>query len=203
MSGIGSLLLGMGNPAPPTVPLAWSSGVITSTHTTGTQHPSLVNVYYRRRLILFSYDWEEIQAATGKLESDIHGLRFSVNQEPASGYQPLPSYAVGMKEGSVGFNNDPGHTGYTVVSSQQSQSFTSGQWKEIMFDAPFSWGGDDLAFAFAWGQCPAGYDASGQMQAGAGTLYHSRSDNAGAFVINTDDTTRTTADKRPVMQLYI
>lgn len=176
---------------------AWTGDIIAFTGNNGSQSPSMVNNWYRRAIIMWVYTAAELQAAFGQVSTTIRGLRLSVVQQPT--YQPYPNYAIGMKNGT--FVGNPGSTGYTVVKSQSSESFTTGTIKTFTFDTPFAWTGGDLAIVAAWGQSPTNYSASGIQPMGAGTSYYSWTDSAGVYVINTDSA-NSTVTQRPVVQLF-
>ena len=176
---------------------AWTGNIIAQTGTSTTTTPGIINNYYRRYIVAFTYTSAELQAAFGKSSATISALRFTVSNAPT--YQPYPSYAIGMKQGTFGSAN-PGSTGFTIVRSQASESFSVGT-KTINFTTNFSWTGSDIAFVFAWGQCPTNYSTSGTTPIGSGNSYFNRTDAAGTYVINTD-TFPTSQTNRPVMQLY-
>lgn len=176
----------------------WSPNIITQTSQNGTTSPNIINIYYRRTIMMWVYSAAELQSATGKTSGTIKGLRFYVIGQPA--YQPLPEYAIGMKNGSFG-TSAPGNTGYTVVKSPSSESFTTSTTKEFVL-TDFSWTGQDLAIIFAWGQCPTGYSASGIVGTGAGSMWYTWQDGPGSYVINTDDPINLMT-YRPVVQLYL
>jgi hypothetical protein len=112
----------------------------------------------------------------------------------------LPDYAVGIKNGT--FSGDPGYTGYTIVFGPSAENFYANSEKFIGFGSnTFVWTGGDLAFAFAWGQCPEDYDESGVTPIGSGTMYFDQSDSSGAYTINSDST-GDYMNYRPVIELY-
>ena len=183
---------------------AWTPDLIstTSSSPSGTLK-SFLNIYYRRTIIAAVYLDTELQAAFGKSSATISGMRFDVVEQPL--YQPLPDYAIGMKENAAGnwtTATDPGDTGYTIVKSQASESFTTGSKKEFTFTTNFNWTGGDLAIVCAWGQCPTNYNASGKMPYGAGNVQYRHADQSGTYVINTDTMGSTLVNVRPVIQLY-
>jgi hypothetical protein len=176
----------------------WTSNIITQTGTNGTTSTNICNIYYRRSIMMWVYTASEMQAAFGKSSATISGLRFFVNGQPQ--YQPLPDYAIGMKNGT--FTGSPGGAGYTVVKNPSNERFTTNQNKVFdPLDTTFNWTGGDLAIIFAWGQCPVTYSATGQSGIGSGTMYYSWTDGAGAYVINVTTPT-STRSWRPVVQLY-
>jgi hypothetical protein len=178
---------------------AWTQNIITQTTTNTTTQANICNVYYRRHIMMWVYTSAELQSAFGRSSASISGLRFFVTQQPL--YQPFPNYAIGMKNGSFG-SSSPGNTGYTIVKSSSSESFTTNATKTFdPLTTPFNWTGGDLAIIFAWGQSPTNYDQSGQSGVGSGTMWYALSDASGAYVINTDNPT-TTISYRPVVQLY-
>jgi len=182
---------------------AWSLNVVTATSTGGTQTPGPCNIYFRRSIMAFTYTSAELSAAFGKNSATITGLRFFVVGQPL--YQPLGSYAIGMKLVSTDAVTNPGSTGYTIVKTASGESFTSNTNK--VFDpltTSFTWtSGNNLAIAFAWAQSPTTWNASGQCYVNSsGSLFYTWTDNAGTYVINTDSITTTAGGSRPVMQLY-
>lgn len=149
--------------------------------------------------MMWVYSSAEMVAAFGKSSASITGLRFNVTQQPL--YQPLPSYAIGMKNGSFG-GSSPGHTGYTVVKTAGSESFTTSTVKTFnSLNTTFNWTGGDLAIIFAWGQSPTNWSATGQSPIGSGTMWRTWTDSAGTYTINTNNPT-TTVSYRPVIQLF-
>lgn len=147
---------------------------------------------------MWVYTASELQNALGKSSGTIDGLRFLVEEQPAN--QPLPDYAIGMKNGSFG-SSSPGNTGYTVVKNPSPESFVTGENKVFQpFDTSFVWTGGDIDIIFAWDQCPSNYNASG-ISPIAGTMWYSWSDATGSYTINSDNPT-STRGWRPVVELY-
>jgi len=182
---------------PPTVEDAWSTDLIATTGTSGSQDASPVNIYYRRTVFTTTYSSEEIALATGKTEATIVGLRFDVTEEPLN--QPLPDYAIGMKRVSGGASADNSGGGFTVVKASANESFTTGTTKEFIFDTPIVWvAGYNIAVSWAWGQVQPDYDASGRLPIGNGSSNYALSDSAGAYTVN--DPADTTGSYRPVIQ---
>jgi hypothetical protein len=173
--------------------------IIASTGSNGNNNANINNIYYRRSIIHFVYTAAEIQAATAGTSGTISRLRFYVTQEPL--YQPLPNYAIGIKSGT--FSGNPGASGYTVVYSPSSQSFSINAYSYFNFTSgqTINWTGTDLAFAFAWGQSPTNWNGSGKTRIGSGTMYYSRSDSSGQYTINSNSS-GSTASYRPVLELY-
>ena len=163
--------------------VAWSNPIIATVGSASGTNAGVISNYYRRHIVSFSYTQAEMQAILGTSNVQLYGLRFFVTSVPT--YQPYPTYAVGMKNGSFS-GAYPGTTGWTIVSDQQTQSFTSG-YKEILFPTPFLWtASSDLAIVTAWGQCPSSYSNSGTTRIGAGNLYYGRTDGFGTYTINVD-----------------
>jgi hypothetical protein len=183
-----------------TIPPGWSSDIITFTGVNGTQQPGIINNYFRRYILAWTYSASEISAASGgRTTGTITGLRFFVAQQPTN--QPFPSYAIGFKNGTFLANSNPGSTGYTIVKSASNESFTTNTTKTFNFSPSFSWSGGDLAITIAWGQSPTGFTSTGQSRIGSGTLHFSRSDQTGSFVINNDSASSAEINARPVVQL--
>jgi hypothetical protein len=181
-------------------PAGWSNDIITFTGSNGTQSPGVVNNYFRRSILAWTYSASEISAATeGRTSGIITGLRFFVTQQPT--YQPYPSYAIGLKNGTFAADTNPGSTGYSIVKPASSESFTTNTTKTFNFSSSFTWSGGDLAITIAWGQSPTNFSSTGQSRIGTGTLYSVRSDTAGTYVINTDSASNAASNLRPVVQL--
>ena len=182
-----------------TVSGGWTEDIITPTGINGNTSTNICNIYFRRSIMMWVYSASELQAAFGKNSADISGLRFFVNTQPL--YQPIPNYAIGMKNGSFG-STSPGGTGYTIVKNPSDENFTSSTTKEFdPFDTTFTWNGNDLAIIFAWGQVQPTWNSSGNSPIGAGTMWFQWTDAAGTYVINSTTPTSTRA-WRPVVQLY-
>jgi len=181
----------------------WTGNVVSVTSTSGNTIVSLVNNYYRRYILSFVYTSAELAAAFGKNTASISGLRFLVATQPTN--QPYPNYAIGMKLVSTGITTNPTNTGYTIVKSASSESFTTNTTKQFFpFSSTFNWtSGNNLAIIVAWGQSPTNYSSTGRMSFNSsGSIFYSRSDSTGSFVINTDTPTLTLTSSRPVVQLY-
>jgi hypothetical protein len=181
----------------------WSGNLIAQTNTTqGNTSANICNIYWRRRVFVATYSAAEVSAAFGGMTSGtISKMRFSVTGQPT--YQPLPSYAIGMKNTTNSpTTNNSGSAGgtFTTVKSQASESFTTGAVKTFDFTTPFAWNGQNLAISWAWGQCPTGYSSTGENPIGAGTSYHAYSDETGTYLVT--ESAGTSASYRPVIQLY-
>jgi hypothetical protein len=182
--------------------VTWTNPVIISNGFNATTAAGIVNNYYRRYIVMFSYSVEEMQALLGTSNVTIYGLRYFVNSAPT--YQPYPNHAVGMKNGSLGITTNPGSGGYSIVSLPKSESFTASSYKEIIFDTPFVWvASGGLSIAVAWGQSPSNYSSTGTSRAGNGTIFYNRTDAAGAYSINTDTAGQVLANNRPVVEFKI
>lgn len=177
----------------------WTPDIITATGTNSSTQPNICNIYYRRLIMYWVYTASEVSAAFGgATTANISRMRFDVTEEPL--YQPLPDYAIGMKQGSFSVSTNPGNTGYTIVKNQNDENFPVGT-KTFLFDTPFNWTGQDLVIAIAYGQVQPTWNSSGQSAIGSGTSYWDRSDSAGTYVINTDSA-NSSNNFRPVVQLY-
>jgi hypothetical protein len=184
---------------PRAIPPGWSSDLIATTGSNGTQQAGIVNNYFRRYILAWTYSADEIFTATGgRTSGTITGMRFFVTQQPTN--QPYPNYAVGLKNGTFIANSDPGGFGYTIVKAASSESFSSNTTKTFTFGTNFSWSGQDLAVTVAWGQSPTNFSSTGQSRIGLGTVYVSRTDSAGSFVINSSVASAPETNARPVVQ---
>lgn len=181
-----------------TVPTSTITGTITNTSM------GLCNIYWMRSFLMWTISSSEIVTRTGKTSGTISRLRFYVSTS-APLYQPLPSYAIGMKLVTTDINTSPGNTGYTIVKSASSESFTANTYKEFIFTSSFSWNSSfNLAIQVAWGQCPTTYNNSGQnYYTSTGTLFGTRTDSAGTYSINGADGMSSQGNIRPIVELYI
>jgi hypothetical protein len=182
--------------------VTWTNPVIITTGSNAATAAGIVNNYYRRYIVMFSYSVEEMQALLGTSNVTIYGLRYFVNSAPTN--QPYPNYAVGMKNGSLGISTNPGSGGYNIVSLPKSESFTASSYKEIIFDNPFVWvASGGLSIAVAWGQSPTNYSSTGTSRVSGGTIFYNRTDAGGAYSINTDTAGQVLAGNRPVVEFKI
>jgi len=197
-------------PPPPPPPPGGSSFrnpvPVTSGSSNSASSPGICNIYYRRHIVAWVVTSSELSINLGLSSASIRGLRWYITGSPL--YQPLPSYAIGMKNLSSGFgvSNNPGNTGYTIVKSASNESFTASSYKEFYWTStPFNWTGGDLAIVVAWGQCPTNWNGSGQnvIANTSGSLFFAVTDSAGAFTINTDSFPNTATSNRPSTQFYI
>lgn len=182
----------------------WFTPVTSTVVTTGTDATTCC-IWYRRMHLRWCYHQSEIRSMLGGPHPSAVFTRigFDVVEQPIN--QPLPNYAIGLKNLTTSFTSysDPGLTGYTIVQSPGSQSFTAGTFKD--FDtANFTWTGGSLAIMFAWSQCPTGYSQTGKTyKATGGTTYRYWTDSAGTYSINTaaPDGTSGTHSYRPVIKI--
>lgn len=176
---------------------------VNSTTVSASTNPGPCNIYYQRSIICWTITASEIQTASGLTSGNISRMRFYVPTS-APYYQPLPSYAIGMKLTTNGISTAPTNNGFTIVKNASSESFTANTYKEFIFNTTFSWNNSwNLAIVCAWGQCPTTYNASGQhYYTNTGNLYYSLTDSAGTYTINTDNFGSSLTNHRPVVELY-
>ncbi|MFZ9326842.1 MAG: hypothetical protein ACO24H_05215 [Polynucleobacter sp.] len=200
--------------ATPSLSPILGADILTTTHTSPNDRPSLINIYFRRRLVSSTYTAAEVSTACGSNSTaTIYGIQFYVTTAPQ--YQPLPDYAIGLKNTTGGTldNNTGSNNGtFTTVKAAGDQSFTSGTNKTIMFDTPFEWTGGNLAFVWCWGQCPTDYSLTGRMPINMVNelsltdprIYFLETDDAGSYTV-TDTVTPNNDDEwwayRPVFKL--
>lgn len=156
-----------------------------------------INIWFRRSVYKTIYQAGELGVPLS--EGQVLGLRINVTNEPV--YEPLPNYAIGLKNTLGGRDANPGATGFTVVYGPVNQSFSLGV-NEFIFDTPFSWDGSNLAVAWAWGQVSPTYDQSGIVDiVNSGTSFGSRTDGTGTYTVN--DSASQSNPYRPVIELLI
>ena len=183
--------------------VTWTNPVITTTGSNTGSNAGVINNYYRRHIVSFAYTQLEMQALLGTSDVTLYGLRFFVTGAPT--YQPYPNYAVGVKNGAFTLTISPGNTGYTIVSPQQSQSFTGSTYKEILFPTPFVWSASGgLAITMAWGQVPTNYSSTGTTRiSSSGNIFFTRTDGTGAYIINVDSAGTALPNNRPVLEFKL
>jgi hypothetical protein len=175
----------------------WTSDIVTSNGTSSASGPGLCNSWYQRGMMMWYYTAAELSTKFGKSSATITKMRFSVTQQP--GAQPFPAYAVGMKNGT--FTSVPTNTGFTIVKSAASETFTTGTYKEFTFTTPFDWTGGDLAIICAWGQISTYSQSGTQPTSNIRSSAILRTDSVGTYTINVDVSNSTVATI-PVVQLY-
>ena len=181
----------------------WTGDVVAVSSTAGGTTPGPCNIYFRRSILSFTYTSAELSTAFGKNSATIRGLRFYVVTNPI--YQPLGSYAIGMKLVSTDPVTNPGYNGYTIVKNQSSESFTGSSNKVFQpLTTSFTWtSGNNLAITFAWAQSPTSWSSNGTCYINnGGYIFYSWVDSAGVYTINSDTPASAVANSRPVMQLY-
>lgn len=182
-----------------TTAAAWYSLTSYTGEQNGTTSAGLINQWYRRSVVKFVYSAAEITAATGKSSGTIQQIRFYITG--AATNNPFPNYTIGMKNVTTGISTDPGTSGWSTVSASQDRTFnTTGYYTVDIAD--FSWNGNNLAFAMAWGA--VAYTQSGQTRtySGAGALFYAQTDSDGTYLI-TDSISSTSSTLRPVIEIYI
>jgi hypothetical protein len=182
----------------------WGSLMPPVTGTSGTTGVAPCNIYYRRHCIVGTYTSSEIEASIGGTSATFSKLRFYVAQQPTN--QPLPNYAIGMKYTSLeqASNSSASRGGalFTTVFPQTSTSFATGTYEEFTFSTTFAWtSGNNVAIAFAWGQCPTNYSSTGKNQIGTGTVYQAQTDDAGTYLVT--DSCPSSVRYRTSIQLYV
>jgi len=164
-----------------------SEDIIPVTRISGTTEVSLVNNYWRRYQIVWSYSSLEIHSALlYASRAIITGMRFMVRQQPLN--QPYPDYAIGIKlhtlavETNISGNVIGGE--WSMVKSPSSESFTTNEAKIFNFTQPITWViGNNIGLVCAWGQCPVNYSDTGTMDIGDGRCYFTSTDESGLFTI--------------------
>lgn len=173
----------------------WTGDIIPATSTSSTGGPGIFNVWYGRSIISWGYSASELSAAFGKTSATISKMRVYVTNSPT--VQPIPSYAIGMKVANGNISS-----GFTIVKTASSESFTGATYKEFVFTTPFNWNNTDIVIIVAWGH-QGGYAQTGTHPIGSGNMYYTRTDNTGQYVINTDtNLSNILTSYRPVVQLY-
>jgi len=164
-------------------PSGWIA-VTNSTSVNGTTSAGIVNVYYRRHVIKFTYSKNLMTAAGITSGSVIKKLRIYVTNAISSTYQPFPNYSISLKNSTSGASSNPGTSGWSQVKGRHSFSATSTGWKE--FDiSDFTYTGNTLCFSFSWGQIPYSYTSDGQSyvfsDSGDAYAWSSKTDSSGYY----------------------
>lgn len=122
-----------------------------------------VNNYYRRELIKVIYtddEWTNSGWGSGNDGDDIYELTLNVTNVPT--YSPYPNYRIYMQNTTSAADVDI-TTGWTLVYTSASQSFTLGE-NSFILDTHFRRSpGYGLAICWAWDQCPTNWSVSGTV----------------------------------------
>ena len=165
-------------------PTGWIA-VTTSTSVNGSSRPGIVNAYWRRHVIKFTYSANLMSAAGITSGSVIKKLRIYVTNGVSSSYQPFPSYSISLKNSTSNASSNPGTSGWSQVKGNHNFYATgNNRWYE--FDiSDFAYTGNTLCFSFSWGQIPGGYTSDGQSyifsDSGDAYAWFDKTDNSGTF----------------------
>lgn len=203
-SGTYTMTDGANTPSPGTY------AIFSGTGTNSTSAANIMNAYYRRYLIGFTYTAAELQASSSNFQNGatISGLSFYITNPVSTSYSPYPNYAVALCHVPNGANNtnpslSNNRTNFTTVKAQHNIVFTSSGTKTITFDNNFSYNGTDgLGLIFAWGQIPTGYSTDGQSYIeSTGNAFYSRTDSTGTY--NVSSSASSALSYRPRVDLIV
>ena len=166
--------------------------------------PGPANNYYRRYKICAIYTQNLFINAGWEGIIRITKLSFFVLSTPT--YQPYPDYWIGLTNTFAGDGADL--TSFESTQYIGSQSFTGGGGggteNIITLPIPFVYYaayGYNLGVAFAWGQCPTNWSATGNTLASIpGSLRYAASDAAGSYSLS--DPAPTSQVGRPILRFY-
>lgn len=176
---------------------------------TNSYTPGLVNTYYRRAIIGFTYTASELTNFGLSSNDVITKLRWYVTQTPLQNRTPLPNYAIRMSHFASATNTTNPTvvltgTNHTTVKNQHNyDAYSPGTGlHEMTLDNSFTWNGTDgIGFVFAWGQCPTNWNSSGRTRiVTTGRLYYAWSDASGTYSVS--DTTNLQQNYRPAIDLF-
>jgi len=173
--------------------------------------PGLVNTYYRRAVLAFTYTSSELTNFGLSSNDVITKLRWNVTQTPLQNRMPFPNYAIRMMHIASGTNlTNPTSLGglsssnVTDVKAQHNyDAYSPGTgFHEMTLDNSFTWNGTDaIGFIFAWGQVPTNWNAAGTTtRVASGRLYYSWSDQAGTYYVTSF--TGYSQNYRPAIDLF-
>jgi hypothetical protein len=176
----------------------------TNNYNTSGTTPGPANNYYRRYKICAIYPYNSFVNAGWTGDIRITKLSFFVLSTPT--YQPYPDYWIGLTNTYDGDGSDI--TSFESTQYIGSQSFTGGgaggTENIITLPLPFYYYpsyGYNLGVAFAWGQCPTNWSATGNTLASfPGSLRYAASDAAGSYSLS--DAAPTTQVGRPILRFY-
>jgi hypothetical protein len=178
-----------------------------------TVSPGLVNTYYRRAILAFTYTSSELTNFGLSSNDVITKLRWNVTQTPLQNRMPFPNYAIRMFhiwQGTATNQTNPTNLGglssrnVTDVKAQHNyDAYSPGTgMHEMTLDNSFTWNGTDaIGFIFAWGQVPTNWNARGTTtRVTSGRLYYNWSDAAGTYTVT--DSTSYQQSYRPAIDMF-
>jgi hypothetical protein len=165
-------------------PSGWVA-VSNSTSQNGNNTQGIINLWYKRSVIKFTYS-QSLLSSKGIISgSIIKNLKFNVTGaiSSSSSYQPFPSYTIAMKNSSSAASVNPGTSGWSVVKA--AHSFYATSTGEHTFDiTDFTYTGGTLCFSFSWGATPH-YIQAGQSyvfsDSGDAYMFYSKTDSGGTY----------------------
>ena len=178
----------------------------TSTSTHPNTSANIMNLWYRRSVIAYTYTAAELSGYGLITGSVISKLRWYVTDPAPSAYQPMPNYAITMEHiGSATSSSNPTQisgANLTTVKNQHGLTQTTVGYHEVTLDNTFTWNGTDgIGFVHAWGQVPTGYVRDGISYVQPGNVYFTRTDGAGTYPVS-QSVTSTYSNQRPVVELF-
>ena len=194
----------------------------------GDQDVHMINSYWGRSLIGFTYTAAELSGCGLVSGAVIKKLRYFANEINSTNVYPWPNYAIAMCHIPSGTNEtDPltssTRTNFTTVKAQHNftppNAGSSAQtayrkFIEFTLDTNFTWNGTDaIGFIFAHGTRPNVSDYSGHgigELVTTGKAYYARDDASGTYTVNDTAYTSTSSyagatgniDRRPIVQMY-
>jgi len=158
-----------------------------------------INNYYRRYVYKVIFTAAELIAAGWTTSQTIRRISFYVTSQPTN--QPYPNYTIGMINTAFVVGSDF-TSGLTTVFTSSSRLFTANQENILLLGAPFVWNGtSNLGVAFAWGQSPIGFSATGIVRSNTGgSVRYDLTDSAGVYLISNAAPSSTSG--RPCIRFY-
>ena len=173
----------------------------TSTAYGSTTEENVINIWYRRTVLKFTYSSAIMSSMGGG--NTIRKLRTYVVNPLDTLHTPLPNYNISLKNWEFEMNN-PGTSGWTLVWGLSNFSPLSIGYVEWDI-TDFAYSGGGLALCFAWGQCPFNYQQDGQnylfSNQGTGSYcWYTKTDASGYYTSASNATS--TNYYSPVIEMY-
>ena len=159
-------------------PSGWVA-VTTSTATNPSSPAGIINIWYKRSVVKFTYSQALLNSKGITSGSVIKKIKFNITNSVG---QNLNNYNISMKNQTQGASTNPGNSGWTTVYSTTLSGSASG---EQTFDiTDFTYTGNTLCFSFSWSAVST-YQQRGRTytfnDSGDAYAWYTRTDAGGTY----------------------